>query len=176
MTWKVPGRSGAICTHLSDFPAEEVLMHRIKKPTPWGFLAITLLTSSHSAKADMIGPTPIPQRVGQADTIVLGKVKNIEKKAVSLPMFPVAEEKSDYLVAVVNIEEAIKGAKGVSSIKVGLLQLPPVPQGEGGVSPGVAPPNRRGGGMPALAENQEACLFLRPHHSGEFYIAQMYFD
>jgi hypothetical protein len=153
-------------------------MQRALKAALCGFGLAALLTTPARVQALMMAPGPIPQRVGQADTIILGKVKRIEKKAVTLPLFPGAEEKGDYLVAVVEIQDALKGAKGVTSLKVGLLQPPPLaPQDHpGGGNPVIDLPLRPGRGMPSLVENQEACLFLRPHPSGEFYVMQMYFD
>jgi len=147
-----------------------------------GFLGLGLVCSSvlaQQANRIMIAPAnkmmirqaPVPQRVAQADIVVVGKVTNIEKKSVSLPQFPGAEDKSEYQVAVVKIEDAIKGAKDVTSIRVGMVQQPPAPVGRPG-----GPRIRPGIRMPTLTQDEEVCLFLKPHHSGEFYVMQAYFD
>jgi hypothetical protein len=105
----------------------------------------------------------IPERVAQADVIVIGKVTRIEKRPVTVPPTPDSKDKADYQVAVVEIGEALKGAEGLTSLKVGFL---PPQTAENG-----RPPVLRPGRLSTLtlAEDQELCLFLKPHHSGEFY-------
>jgi hypothetical protein len=140
---------------------------------PGSLLSLALLTSivvAQPATKMMIRPAPIPQRVAQAAIVIVGKVTSIEKKLIALPAFPGSEAKIDYLVAVVKIEEALKDAKDVTSVRVGLQQPPPAPGGRRGpmIRPGIR--------TPTLSQDQEVCLFLKPHHSGEFYILQAYFD
>jgi hypothetical protein len=122
-------------------------------------------------RAVLIAPAPIPDRVARAETIVTGKVTSIEEKTVSASPFPGQKEKVDYVIAVVKIDDAIQGAKGLTHIKVGFQ----APQAGGPGGPG-RPIIRPGRGQAKLDKDQEVLLFLTPHHDAEFQVMQAYFD
>jgi len=133
---------------------------------------LALLLVGLPASAMMIAPAPIPQRVAQADVVVVGKVTAIEDKPVSATQVPGAKEKVEYHVAVIKVQDALLGAKGLTHIKVGFILPMPTP-----------PPVP---GKPILLikryptvkfdVDQEVCVFLKRHHEGDFYIAAAYFD
>jgi len=127
------------------------------------------------AKAMMIAPSPIPQRVAQADAVVVGKVTAIEDKTVSVSQFPGAKEKVDYHVAVIKVQDDLLGAKGLTHIKVGFIIPKEVPAPPPGPNGGIRLPIRP---RPTVKfeVDQEVCAFLKKHHEGEFYVAQAYFD
>jgi hypothetical protein len=115
--------------------------------------------------------------VQDAPIIVIGKVTKIEEK-----------EQLDHKIAVVKIEESLKGAKGLTSIRVGfaakqpqlnppgiqLLPANPAPGGAPGAAvPPAAAPNLRIATIArfpqvTLTEGQEACFLLKPHEKGDF--------
>jgi hypothetical protein len=117
----------------------------------------------------LIAPAPIFERVARSESIVTGKVTEIAEKTMSLPAFPGAKDKMEYLVALVKIDDGIQGAKGLTHLKVGFR----APQA---AAPGG--PIRIGGGRgeAKLEKDQEVLLFLTPHHTGEFQIMEAYFD
>jgi hypothetical protein len=99
--------------------------------------------------------------------VVVGKVTRLEDKKVSVPPVPDSKEKQDYQVAVVHIDEALVGAKGLTDLKAGFLAL----------SADTPRMIRRGRPQPVtLAPDQEALFFLTTHSSGEFQVAEAYFD
>jgi hypothetical protein len=117
----------------------------------------------------LIAPAPISDRVARATTIVTGKVTSIDEKTVSAEPFPGVKDKVDYIIAVVKIDDAILGAKGLTHVKVGFQ----APQAGGPGRPIIRPGGR---GQAKLDKDQEVLLFLSPHHSGEFEIMPAYFD
>lgn len=134
-------------------------------------LYAAMVGSPSIARALMIAPAPLPQRVATADCIVVGKVVGFGDKTVSASAFPGVKEKQEYQIAVIKIETAIRGVKGVKEIRVGFI--PPMQGPAGG--PG-RPIIRRPIRSVSFTLNQEACLFLTKHHEGDFYTAPMYFS
>jgi hypothetical protein len=135
---------------------------------------LALLAGSVPAKAMMIAPPSLPQRVATADMIVVGKVTGFTDKLVSAPRFPGDREKGEYQVAIVKIEQGLVGARDVKEIKVGFLPPPPPPQP--GVPGGPIRIGPRRPRTPTLALGQEACLFLARHPSADFYTMPAYFS
>jgi hypothetical protein len=122
-----------------------------------------------TARAMMvIAAPPLPARVAMTDTIVIGKVLRIEEKPVKAKTFPTAKDPVEYKIAVVQVETAVRGAKGMKEIRVGFL--PPA-----AVRPGPGPIGRRPQPI-TLAKDQEACLFLTKHFESDFYVMPAYYD
>ena len=98
--------------------------------------------------------------------IVVGKVGKFEEK-----------EQEAHRIAVIKIEDCVKGMKGLTSVRVGT----PVNADQGGPGgpPNIAIPNN-GGGLarpaiwrvpaPALTEGLEGVFFLKKHDKGDFYV------
>jgi hypothetical protein len=152
-------------------------MQRLSCRTAW-LAGLALVFGVLPVSAMMIAPAPIPQRVAQADVVIIGKVTAIEDKPVSATQVPGAKEKTEYRVAVIKIGDALLGAKGLTHIKVGFivpkeLDPPPVVGGGGAVRPMIL---KKRYPTVKLDVDQEVCIFLRKHHEGEFYIAVNYFD
>jgi hypothetical protein len=121
----------------------------------------------------MIAPAPVPQRVANSQAVVVGKVTAIEDTTITAPApYPGATNKVEYTIAVVKIEDALLGAKGLTFIKVGFVtpQTPPPPP-----DGGIRVPVRRYP-QAALAKDQEVCVFLNPLADQPFYVMQNYFD
>jgi hypothetical protein len=115
-------------------------------------LAVLLVTVS-SLPAKVIAPQPVPNRVARADLVLVGKITSIEKK------LSVAPDGGERLVAIVQIEEALLGGKGLTHVRVGFY-------------PG---PNRR---FPHLAPQvgQKALFFLSSEPRADFLSLPFYFD
>jgi len=123
---------------------------------------LAAVSAFSSAKALMVAPSPLPNRVAGAKVILVGKVTKIEEKTVMAVPYKGAKEKVEYKIAVVKVEENVAGVKGLTEAKIGFI----------------APP--MGGGKPirpfrgvVLAEGQEACFFLQPHPEEAFYLINM---
>src|SRR5260370_4270676 len=90
--------------------------------TLWlGLAGLSLLACSAPAFGKRIAPLPIPLRVAQADVVVVGKVTAIEDKTIKAERFPGDKQMADYKVAVVKVEEALLGAKGLTHVRVGFV-------------------------------------------------------
>jgi hypothetical protein len=139
-----------------------------------------LLASAVSAKALMIAPAPIAQRVATAEVVVLGTVTRLEDKPVKAARFPGDKDGAEYTIAIVKIDKNFLGAQDLTHLRVGFIPPPPAvnPNPNPGPNqlPVVRPPIRR---FPQvnLTKDQKVCLFLSRHpQGGDFYVAPAYFD
>lgn len=116
------------------------------------YLLAALVLTTSAAQARVMAPPPIPDRVVKAEAIVVGKVTAVEEKTVSA-------NGQEYQIAVVQVEEALLGAKGLTHVRVGFF-----PQ--------------RNPRFPHLnlTVGQEACFFLSKPAGATFYTTPMYFD
>jgi hypothetical protein len=120
---------------------------------------------------------PIAQRVAQSTTIVVGKVESIEEKTVQAKQYPAAQDKAEFQIAIIKIEDPILVEKGLTHVRVGFLPPPPARVNPGGpnVGPIVRPPI--GAPKPVnFVKDQEVLVFLAPHFDGNFMYAQNGFD
>jgi hypothetical protein len=125
-------------------------------------VALALVTSAAWAQpVERVLPhNSLPGRVAIAEIIAVGKVAAFEDKTVSTEVVPGRKEKSEYLIAVIKIEDHIFGAKGLTHFKLGLPKPPePGPDGR---------PVRSG--FLRLEVNQEAIFFVHKHLVQSFYI------
>ena len=127
-----------------------------------GGLVVLLLTTPASAKDGWQQPPGLPQRLAWADCVVVGKVESIEEKTVKAPRGRGVKEEVEFQIAVVKIDDAIAGAKGLTHIRVGFI-----------------PPESttyRRGPYQSLTKGKEVCFFLSPHGSANFHVLPDYFD
>lgn len=141
-----------------------------------GLSLVVLSTAAAPAKAMMIAPAPISQRVATADCVVVGKVTRIEDKMVPAKQF--AGDKREYQIAVLKVEDNILGVGGLTHIRVGFFPPPPPTP-----APAVAPGGRvrpffvrRRYPQFTLAKDQEALLFLTKAPRESFYVGTMYYN
>ncbi len=143
--------------------------------------ALFAFAAGAEAKALMVAAPPKPGALaGQSDIVVLGKVVEVEKDAVEATAYKGAPkgEKVTYKIAVVKIEEAIIGGKGLTQFRVGFPEgaavdgRPPTPPNPGvaGVAIRIRPGGGRGLAPVALTAGTEGVFFLSQHHDGDFYI------
>src|SRR5262249_2709733 len=91
---------------------------------------------------------PIPEMVGGADTIIVGKVAAIEPTLTAALPDRKAAKKEHYQIVEVTVQEKLLGAKGLTRVKVGLQCAEfSLPRGPKKIEP-----------MVRLAQGQEACF------------------
>jgi len=122
-----------------------------------------LLALAVLVQARIAAPMPIPQRLAQADCVVVGKVVSIEDKTVSASVSRDEPEKAEFKIALVRIDEGLFGAKGLTHVRVGFL-----------------PRNVQIGRSRFEHMNhtvgQEACFILRKHSTDpSFFVAPAYY-
>ena len=136
------------------------------------FLAGLLSLAAGGAARGLVvaPPPPLPDRVAQADCIVVGKIIAVEDATVLAAPRPGAAEKVRYRVAVLKVAEALKGIKGQETVRVG-FPAPPEP-GAGGL--GIRPAGPRFG--TTFQAGQEGLFYLTRHFQGSFFTAPRYYD
>src|SRR6516225_11259353 len=92
--------------------------------TTWALMAagFAMLGLASRAQGVAVRLIPLPERVAMADTIIVGKVTAIEEKTVSAHQFLGAKDKVDYNIAVVEVKDALLGAKGMTHLKIGFVE------------------------------------------------------
>lgn len=131
--------------------------------------AVLVTAGTAPALAMMIAPPNTLQRALTAPIVVVGKVASIEDDTVDAAPFP-GSPKAAHKIAVIKIEDALVGAKGLTHIKVGFLPPPPAPP--------VNPNGPIGGGIRpirpridlSLKADQAGCFFLKKHPTADFYV------
>ena len=96
----------------------------------------------------------------------------LEPKTVFAARFPGDKEKSEFIIAVVQVDEALVGVVGVKEMRVGFIAPPPPPAPPPGGPFLIRKPFRG----PTLAVDQEACLYLTKHSTESFYTLSAYYD
>ncbi len=96
-------------------------------------------------------PSPLARFLA-ADCVVVGQVTDLERDLVSAPASPGAKARTDYQVAVVKVVRNLKGAEGLTHVRIGVAvhQVP-----------------RRG---------QEAIYFLTEHPTESFFHMPNFYD
>jgi hypothetical protein len=118
-------------------------------------LTLILAVAAHAGTlpADAL---PLPNRVANAEMIVVGKITSIEDKTVMVAPTP-GGKKLEYRIAVITVSEALQAPKGTTKVRLGFVPPPP--------NVVVSPP-------PLIpAEGMEGCFFLTKHGEGDFYMA-----
>lgn len=143
----------------------------------------TLLGLTPSVEARLLLPAPqsIPQRTINSPVVLIGKVTAIEDQPVMASPDPTVPMKTEYRIAVVKVEEGLVGTEGLTHLRIG-FQVPqaqpaPQPPVEKPLDPNAPPiavrPRPVRPKLPTWTPQvgQEGLIFLRPHHSGDFYIS-----
>ena len=138
-----------------------------------GLSCLLTLTATLSARAMMIAPPSVAQRVATADGVIVGKVISLEPKTVFATRFPGDKEKGEFVIAVVKVDEALVGVVGAKEVRVGFIAPPPPPPAPVPGAPILLRKPYRG---PTLAVDQEACLYLTKHSTESFFTLPAYYD
>src|SRR5262245_53872203 len=73
-------------------------------------------------------PPPGPTRIANADAVFVGKVTEFEPVDVDAKAFPQAKETVKYRIAIVQVNEIIRGLKDEKTLRVGfVVPAPPKP-------------------------------------------------
>lgn len=120
-----------------------------------------LVTASPIHAGAMAPPPPFQLQLSQSEAILVGKVTAIEEKTVTAQRGPDDQERVEYRIAVVKIDESLVGSKDLTHVKVGLMP-PRMFRGSGGV-PRVIP-------AASLTVGQEVLVLLRRHHTESFWV------
>jgi hypothetical protein len=151
-------------------------MRRLLVWSLFALAASALCLPVAAARAMMIAPPPLPNRVALADCVVIGKVTSLEKKVVMVRPFPGNNNRQPYHVAVITIKDRLAGAKGLTAVRVGFYQPPQVNNGPiQQVKPNqpVFRPIRRYPQVD-LKVGQEACFLLNQHFEEPFFVISNY--
>lgn len=140
---------------------------------------LAVLVAAATARAMVIAPQPAALRVAQADAVVVGRVVEIEKNDLAVPSFPGAppNAKVMYRIAVVQVADAIRGAKGMKTVRVGFIAPPKiVPGGPGRPGGPIRPGFRPGLRRVELQAGQTGLFYLTKHFQEPIYTATGIYD
>ncbi len=164
-------------------------MHRAFGVALLSLAGLAALNLVNRADAIAIKLPAGPEKVGQADLIVSGKVTSIEDKMVEATPNAFNQNKVEYKVAVITVTEVFKGDAKIKTVRVGFIApkviVPPGgPVPPGGIKPlpgpGIQPvpaprfPPIKGGFNMQLSVGQTGMFYLSRHHSADFYIMPMF--
>jgi hypothetical protein len=124
---------------------------------------LTILTAATVVARADIFIVPLPERMAAAELIVVGKVTEIEPRAVSALRVPQAKEKWEYKIAVVEITDGILGAKGMKKVRIGFI--PPRPEALARRRPQID-----------FTVGQEGLYILHKHSDADFYEPGVYYN
>jgi hypothetical protein len=120
-----------------------------------------------SALALVIAPPPGPARVARADAVVLGRVVAHEDKDIEVLLLG-AQQKTAFRIAIVQVNEAIFGARDAKQLRVAFVAPPPVHPNRPVLRTG-------GGGRVNLDIGRDGLFVLTKQPGQNFYQQPMYF-
>lgn len=136
--------------------------------------ALLAIPLTAHALAVMMPQQPSPARAALTDAIVVGRVMGMEDVDVKVPVAPGAAQTTTYRIAIVAVNEVVRGKAGTKQVRVGFPATNMVNPGPGG-----GPAIRPGIGMVGsvqLTIGQEGLLYLQKHATGDFYVLNNRFD
>jgi hypothetical protein len=119
-----------------------------------GVCATVLLLPTISYSYITVPKEPIPNKVAQADCVVVGKITAIEPKPVFARLYRHIDAKMEFVVADVEVSEPLLGPKAAKKVRLAFLQFQ-VKSGEH---------------KPAPAVGQEGCFYAVKHCTEDFYV------
>jgi len=131
-----------------------------------------LATAAPAFALRVAAPPPTTARAVQADVIVTGKVSSIEPMDIQLAPFPGSPNKANFKVAVITVDEVIKGVAGQKTVRVAF---------QGAVNPGnpgggIRPLPGRGGMQVHLQNGTDGLFYLAKTDEAGVYQVRMYYD
>jgi hypothetical protein len=145
------------------------------KPSPPALALIVFalswfIISPATSPAALVEPeyrrsSTLVQQVIQSELVVVGTVTALEPEIHKLPQQS-GGNKVNYMVAVVKVDEALLGVKGLTHIRIGFVPVANMDlDDEEDIQFGAYIPIRNNN----LREGQQACFLLKKHHQGDFY-------
>jgi hypothetical protein len=104
---------------------------------------------------------PLPERIAQADLVVVGRVTAVENENFEAKPLPGSADKPTYRVLGMKADETLLGDKMAKKIRVGFIVK---------ATPTVPPPQ-----MLPIKVGWEGLFFLKKHHQEDFYINFAFF-
>ncbi len=103
---------------------------------------------------------PLPDSIAQADVVVRGKITKLEEKLIETSPHPGAKSKVAYRVAVIKVEEMLRGDKSAQEIRLGFAPPTSYKTDKAGLpEPYVSPAQTR-----TFKPNDEGLFILKKHH------------
>jgi hypothetical protein len=136
-----------------------------------GLACVTLLVDAAPAKALVAAPAPMPQRVANAELLVVGKLGKVEDKNISATPAPGAKDKVEYQVIALHVEKVLLG-KADKELRLAFIP----PQNPRAGDPVPIRPGRPFRGGVVFSGGQEGVFFLTKHHAENFYVAPIFSD
>jgi hypothetical protein len=133
-------------------------------------LALMLVPVPWASAVIMATPAALSKRVADADAIVVGRIAGFEEKELFLLASPKASEKVRFRVAIIEVTEHVKGAKGEKKLRLGFA-APPESRPDGELS--IRPKPRFG---TSFKLGQQGLFFLTKHYREPFFMAPRYYD
>jgi hypothetical protein len=130
--------------------------------------ALPLVTARPARSNTLPARVPLPACVETADCIALGKVTAIDDKPVMAPPFPGSTAKIEYRIAVVKVDEGLKGTMGLTHLRVA-FQPPPPPTPKPVEMPGVIVVGPPPSPLRKIEVGAEGCFLLKKHGDETFY-------
>jgi hypothetical protein len=134
-------------------------MKRLSRYLATTLTVLSLWASSSSAHAGTVAmPPPGPNRIADADAVIVGKVEALEPQDVKVG-------NATYRIAVVKINQGLKGTKDAKTLRIGFVP-PPMPK-EGDKGPFVITSGPR---PLQLVAGQEGLFLLKKQAKEDFYV------
>jgi hypothetical protein len=109
---------------------------------------------------------PLPDSIVRADVVVRGKITKLEEKSIETSPHPGAKDKVAYRVAVIKVEETLRGDKSAKEIRLGFVPPTSYKTGKAGVpEPYVYPAETR-----TFKPNDEGLFILKKHYEEPFFV------
>lgn len=129
-------------------------------------LSALLVVPLGFAQALRVAPPPGPIRIVNSEAVFVGRVTELEPIDVEAKRFPGAKDTVKWRIAVVKINQGIRGVKDEKTIRVGFIPF---------VAPKPGQPIVSGGGRsPQLTVGQDGLFMINKHADGKFYVAPDY--
>lgn len=119
-----------------------------------GVCATVLFLTTTSYGYITVPKEPIPNKIAQADCVVVGKITAVEPKPVLARLYAHIDAKMEFVVADVEVSELLLGPKGAKKVRVAFVAFQ-VKSGEH---------------KPAPAVGQEGCFYAVKHCTEDFYV------
>jgi hypothetical protein len=119
-----------------------------------GGCASVLFLATPSYSYITVPKEPIPNKIAQADCVVVGKITAVEPKPVFARLYRHIDAKMEFVVADVEVSKPLSGPKAAKKVRLAFLQFQV----------------KSGQHKPAPAVGQEGCFYAVKHCTEDFYV------
>jgi hypothetical protein len=133
-----------------------------KRIVAYLLIAAAIAVPAAAAYALVMAPPPGPVRIVQSDAVFVGRVTAIEPTDIEATQYPGAKQTVKYSIAVVQVNQIVRGLKDEKTIRIGFVPF---------VAPKPGQPIIGGGRRPPSVEvGQDGLFMIGKHHEGKFYL------